>query len=507
MSAGELPFATYHRASQVGEGTYGSVVTVYNDDGEEFALKLFVPDDTDGGDDDDDDNEQQQPIDLGALREISCLRLLRRQQQQQHASSEETNRPNIVHLHDIQPEWIDESCNDAGAGTAGCLGMALPLYKAGSLADAIQRKTLAAFPRRVKVGVAHDILSAVAYLHDNGILHRDIKSDNVLLQVNDDDDDDDGSYQAVLIDFSLAKPVDDTIYYGKETSSSLSLENEKETDNAERPLHTGEVGTLVYNAPEVLNREGFYGKPMDLWSVGVILLELLLNESIGDDITKTKEVEAAIQQGLDRLPSNQPFPDLVRGLLQKDPALRLTARQTLEHPLFCKFGLEVPDVQFVHVAKALPYAGEDDTDDSDDKEENPEVENSPPNACSNHRLSHEKRQEQSRLEKRLKAIERACQILGSHRTITRLAALEYSQQMEQLDDTLDDDHSQTLLDCVVLAHRFFEVHVLDLEDMADQDKGLFANWTLEEYVDNEATLFMILDYCLYPRNPRFDMIR
>ena len=41
MSSGTLPLSTYHRAAALGEGTYGSVVVVYNDDGEEFALKLF----------------------------------------------------------------------------------------------------------------------------------------------------------------------------------------------------------------------------------------------------------------------------------------------------------------------------------------------------------------------------------------------------------------------------------------------------------------------------------
>lgn len=491
MSAGDLPFATYHRASQIGEGTYGSVVTVSNDDGEEFALKLFLPD----ADENDDDGEQRQhPIDLGALREISCLRLLRR-------PSPEDQHPNIVRLHDIQPEWIDESSSaeTQGAGTAGYLGMALPLYRAGSLANAIQRKTLAAFPRRVKVHLAHDILCAVAHLHDNGLLHRDIKSDNILLQVHHEANNDGiPRYQAVLIDFSLAKPVDHTIYYGKEIAESSS-----ENDN--HPLHTGEVGTLVYNAPEVLNGEGHYGRPMDVWSVGVILLELLSNESIGDEVTKTKEVEVVIGQNLDRLPPNQPFPDLVRGLLQKDPALRFTARQALEHPLFRKFGFEVPTVRFLHVATALPYDGEDT---NDNEEKTPETENSSPNASTN-LSNHEKRQEQRRLEKRFKTIERVCGTLGARRTITSLAALEYSQQMEQLDDTLDDGiaNSQTLLDCVVLAYRFFEAHVLDLEEMAVQDKGLFANWNLEEYIDNEATLFLILDYCLYPRNPKFQMVK
>ena len=79
MSSGSLPFNTYHRTQALGEGSFGSVVTVYNDDGEEFAMKLFVPED-------EDDNEEESTLEVGALLEISILRLLR----------EGNGHPNIV---------------------------------------------------------------------------------------------------------------------------------------------------------------------------------------------------------------------------------------------------------------------------------------------------------------------------------------------------------------------------------------------------------------------------
>jgi hypothetical protein len=65
---------------------------------------------------------------------------------------------------------------------------------------------------------------------------------------------------------------------------------------------------------------------------------------------------------------------------------------------------------------------------------------------------------------------------------------------------LDDiTQSQSLLDCVVLAHRFWETEVYNLKELDAAEKGAFGSWSLEEYIDNEATLFMIMDYCLYPR--------
>jgi len=464
-SSGTLPLATYHRAAQIGVGTYGSVLTVYNEDGEEFALKIFL-DDEDDEDNDDDDETSNRPSDLGALREISCLRLIR------HDNAHE----NIVAIADVQSEWTED--DEHGAGTAGSLGMALPLYSAGNLADAINAGSLQS--RLCKVQIAHGLLSAVAFLHDNGFMHRDIKSDNVvlLLQANDDDDDTSG-YKPVLIDFSLAKMVDTVMYNNMTTATNIF----KTTEQDEPVCHTGEVGTVTYTAPEVVAREP-YTEQSDLWSVGVVLLELLQNQTL--QATKNKEAATMIDQAVTAM-ADQPFPDLLRGLLRKDPASRLTARQALEHGLFGKFGLTVPSVRIIDIAAALPF----DDQEEDDTE----------NVTSNVNKSKKKGSKRNRvLERRLQTIDCVCRELNAGNPMTRHAAAEYAQQLYQLDDTLDDlAASQSLLDCIVLAYRFWELEVVDLHAMDSADKGSFAKWSLEEYVDNEATIFMIMDYCLYPR--------
>ena len=96
MASGELPLATYHRVQALGEGTFGSVVAVYNDDGEEYALKLFL----------EEDDDEEDGMDLGAMREISILRLLR----------EQNGHENIVQMVDVKnPEDFEEE--DLGAGT------------------------------------------------------------------------------------------------------------------------------------------------------------------------------------------------------------------------------------------------------------------------------------------------------------------------------------------------------------------------------------------------------
>ena len=66
MPSGSLPDCTYHRAAQVGAGSFGSVLTVYNDDGEEYALKVFERQKLDEEDDEDDDDEDDDNV--GASR-------------------------------------------------------------------------------------------------------------------------------------------------------------------------------------------------------------------------------------------------------------------------------------------------------------------------------------------------------------------------------------------------------------------------------------------------------
>jgi serine/threonine protein kinase len=441
-SSGSLPLATYHRASQVGAGSFGSVLTVYNDSGEEYALKVF---------DDNGEAGEQQPIDLGALREISCLRLLR----------QDNGHANIVAMVDVQASTVlDDEDDEAGAGTAGCLGMALPLYRSGSLAAALTDRRLAALPRRVKAVLAHGLLCAVAFLHDNGILHRDIKSDNVLIEA-----DNDGGYRSVLIDFSLAKPIDGTLFADASGSPSTTWKN---TFVGVR--HTGEVGTVTYTAPEIFtSEEPIYGKPMDLWSVGVVLLEVWQDALL----TAQKNTHALklVQERLTKL-VDKPFPQLLRGLLQTDPSERWSARQSLQADVFAKFQLGVPGVRILSVAKALPI------DHSS--------ENQPVNASNS---------------RRHRMVERLCvELGGATNPLTVPTALEYAAQMEELDDELDDiKESSTLLDCVVLAFRFWERDLLDLEDLEERTTGSFASWNQTEYTDNEATIFLMLDYCLYPR--------
>lgn len=91
--------------------------------------------------------------------------------------------------------------------------------------------------------VTKQIVEGLKCIHDSRILHRDIKSSNILL-------DDKGNIK--IADFSLSRVM----------------------NNTDRGLYTQEVVTLWYRPPEILLGKSKYTASIDIWSLGVLLIEI-----------------------------------------------------------------------------------------------------------------------------------------------------------------------------------------------------------------------------------------
>ncbi len=217
LCVGDLVANKYRVVSTLGRGTYGEVVAAVlltNPSGPRVAIKKISFDIV---------HENLFIV----FREISILRAI--------------DHPNIVSLsHVITPKTCDyvllvtELCED------------------GDLRKFIKSQ----FPdRKVSFPLLFEILEqlvdAVAYLHDHRILHRDIKPQNILCEKNGE------KLTIKLADFGLAKSVLKRDFFKTVV-----------------PM-THEIVTLWYRAPEVLLCADQYGEGVDIWSIGVVLLELL----------------------------------------------------------------------------------------------------------------------------------------------------------------------------------------------------------------------------------------
>jgi len=281
---GSLLNANYYTADKLGEGTFGAVSTVYDDDGQMFAMKAFEPE-TDEVSDSDDEGESHTveygTCELGTLREISVLRMFSRILPEDRG----VEHPGIMQIHDIT-SLRERLC------------MIMPKASC-NLTKAIKGGALT---NPQKLVAAYRLLHTLAFLHANKIIHRDIKCDNILL----DDD-----MLPILADFSLAKLFD---------------------ENLAGDTHTPGPGTPTYKAPEVYREEG-YGLSADVFSLGVCLFELF------NGILTLDRDKAALGffEGIrSKMSKDKPIPVLLFGMLDPDPKTRLTALAALESPAFEK---------------------------------------------------------------------------------------------------------------------------------------------------------------------------
>ncbi|KAI1642419.1 calcium/calmodulin-dependent protein kinase 1 [Daldinia loculata] len=151
------------------------------------------------------------------------------------------------------------------------------------------------------------VLDAVSYLHDRNVVHRDLKPENLLYLSKDPDSD------LVLADFGIAKMLD-----------------------TKDEVLTTMAGSFGYAAPEVMLKKG-HGKPVDMWSLGVITYTLLCgyspfrSENLQDLIDECSNGKVVFHERYWRDVSDD-AKDFIMRLLQPNPEDRWSSKQALKHP-------------------------------------------------------------------------------------------------------------------------------------------------------------------------------
>ena len=189
----------------------------------------------------------------------------------------------------------------------GVVHVVMELLQGQELVDAIEEHgTYQESDARI---VMSNMLDAIAFMHARGVVHRDLKLENLVLARPGDLD------SVTLVDFGLAKAL-----MARERAENV-------------------CGTLAYVAPEAL-AAGVYGQGVDVWALGVAMHVLLTGAWPFDDEDEDELMDAIIECDLDFDEGEEwewispQAKDLLRGLLEPNPKHRLTAAQALEHEWF-----------------------------------------------------------------------------------------------------------------------------------------------------------------------------
>ena len=186
----------------------------------------------------------------------------------------------------------------------------MELLEGQELVDAIEQHGL--YDESDAKIVMGKMLDAIAFMHARGVVHRDLKLENLVLAAPDD------LSTVTLVDFGLAK----------------ALMAHERAENV--------CGTLAYVAPEAL-AAGQYGQGVDVWALGVAMHVLLTGTWPFDSEDEDELMDAIIACDLDFDAPDAPeafswispdAKDLLRGLLEPNPKHRLTAAQAAEHAWF-----------------------------------------------------------------------------------------------------------------------------------------------------------------------------
>jgi len=220
----------------------------------------------------------------------------------------------------VHPNLIHSEGTLVSINSNVTVGLIMPLADT----DLQKLMKLPSFAESQRIKVLWDITNGVHFLHENGYLHLDLKPMNVLLFNNKT------GIEAKLTDFGL----------------SLILETDEK-------YYPSELVTVTHRAPEILAGERLYSKSSDIWSLGIIFLEVLSGgKTLHREFTEKKVIQfnqrylsnENIDATLGIYISDRRWDNLIKGMLDFDPDERITTDEILSDFLFSNYKIPTGNI-------------------------------------------------------------------------------------------------------------------------------------------------------------------
>ncbi|CBZ33202.1 protein kinase, putative [Leishmania donovani] len=294
----------WRRMSVLGKGSFGTVYEGITQDGKMLAVKVQELSLDDG-----EDAEAVKAV----KAEINLMRSLKHK--------------NIVTYYGCQTRVLPTGNQQ--------MEVFLELCHGGSLASLRRKFVKAKEPFSISLvrSYTRQVLEGLAYLHAQNVVHRDIKSDNVLISAMG---------EAKLADFGCSKRLGPATLQGMPgtlppgAAPAAAAPSPQEAAVARAAMHQTVVGSPFFMAPEVLREDGSYTGAADIWSVGCLVLELLGREPW--DITGKNIFQIMFRISKEKgMPTGVPkkcpaiLLDFFERCFQRDTKRRATAVELLEH--------------------------------------------------------------------------------------------------------------------------------------------------------------------------------
>ncbi|KAL3672702.1 Serine/threonine-protein kinase pkz1 [Phytophthora oleae] len=274
---------------QIGAGAFGIVrLGMHEESGEVAAVKIVPL-----------ENPNDRRSYPSLEREISALKLVKAL----------GGHNSIVDLRDVYVEGRK-------------LFLVTELARGGELFE--QVVAFGSFPELKARDVSREIASALSFLHRHGLVHKDVKPENILLSSRAVEHSSSGVYRRNS---------------RHESTSLIKLADFGSAGPAGETTNLEDIGTAAYLPPELLTT-GVCTSACDMWALGCVLYIMLSGSHPFDldGMSPDHEVEHRIKSepitfafsAWDNVSPDAK--DLISKLLVKDPAMRLTADQMLQHP-------------------------------------------------------------------------------------------------------------------------------------------------------------------------------